>query len=387
MSLLNDALRAAEERQNRPDVASAYTGNTATEARGLRVGWLVLLVVLALGIAALGGYWIINSPAGSSVEAPVPEKAESVQASNAGAVQRSRSENVVATVQGPAEPVPPAEEPVETAEPTAPAPPSPAEPAEEISVAERAEAREVAQSEAEPEASASPESEVMPAPEHKELASGPSAEQPRVTTPPPAADPAPVVKRKARTPEAVDRQTAEELSALIRQGRISSAEALLSDLTDQQSAVRSRFVVARALLVEGEVNRALRWLPDSVAATDANLRMLRARALHAGGDLDRAVATLQAQVPPVADHVEYRVTLATLLQQQGEGQEAARHWAELIAWDDSRAPWWVGLAIALEDQGEVRGATRAYEQAAALPGLPPSLADYVQQRLRSLRAG
>ena len=109
--------------------------------------------------------------------------------------------------------------------------------------------------------------------------------------------------------------------------------------------------------------------------------------MHANDDLGAALNTLTSSIPPVEGHAKYRVTLATLLQQQGNSAAAARHWAALIAWDDSRAPWWVGLAISLETQGELAGAARAYRQAAKLPGLPRSLADYVQQRLQALRAG
>ncbi|MBQ93461.1 MAG: MSHA biogenesis protein MshN, partial [Marinobacter sp.] len=86
-------------------------------------------------------------------------------------------------------------------------------------------------------------------------------------------------------------------------------------------------------------------------------------------------------------NVEYRVTLATLLQQAGRNTEAARHWSALIAEDDSRAAWWVGLAIALETGGEINSAVRAYSEAVQLPGLSPSLADYVRERLKSLQAG
>jgi MSHA biogenesis protein MshN len=207
------------------------------------------------------------------------------------------------------------------------------------------------------------------------------------TTSAPEPEPAPVVKTTPQSREAIDRQNARELEVLVAGGRMVEAEQRLTGLVQSQNAPRSRFVIARALIVDGDIQRALNWLPERVAATESTLRMLRARALHADGQLDAAVAALESRVPAVAEQPEYRVTLATLLQQQGQGQEAAAHWAELIAWDDSRAPWWVGLAIALEDQGEMRGATRAYEQAAALPGLTPALSDYVQRRLQSLRAG
>ncbi|TGN38547.1 tetratricopeptide repeat protein [Marinobacter confluentis] len=359
MSLLNNALREAEQRQRRPGVSSAYTGAVQESRSGK--GWLlVLLAVLLIGLLAAGIYYaFMMSPTtpdltGDSVLASVEN----------GQVDRPQPEPEVL----PPPSIEPEPEPVQaqrTPEPKAPAP-------------------EFARTEpSEPVAATKPEIRPEPKPEPRpESASSP--EPPPEPEPEPAA---PVVKTAPQSPDAIDRTTAKELETLIASGRMVEAEGRLKNLAQTQPAPRSRFTVARALLVGGEVQRALDWLPEAAAAKDPTLRMLRARAQHADGRLDAAVATLASSVPPVADQPEYRVTLATLLQQQGQSREAAAHWAELIAWNDSRAPWWVGLAVALEEQGETRSAVRAYEQAVALPGLPPSLADYVQRRLQSLRAG
>ncbi len=99
------------------------------------------------------------------------------------------------------------------------------------------------------------------------------------------------------------------------------------------------------------------------------------------------MALLESNVPGVRQNAEYTVTLATLLQQQDRANDAAGRWAELIAFDDARAAWWVGLAIALEADQQFRAATRAFEQAMVLPDLPPSLAEYVRSRLTKLGAG
>ena len=229
-------------------------------------------------------------------------------------------------------------------------------------------------------ASVSKREEVEPSSAEAEAETETQETQPEQTT---TAD----VKQVPETPAATDRSTARDLERLVAQGRITDAERRLAALTREQDAPRSRYVVARALLVDGKQDQALGWLPAEVTAQNPALRLLRARALHANNDLGAALNTLTSSIPPVEGHAEYRVTLATLLQQQGDSAEAARHWAVLIAWDDSQAPWWVGLAISLETQGELAGAARAYRQAAELPGLPRSLADYVQQRLQALRAG
>ena len=342
MSLLNDALRAAEQRQNWPAAPGAYVGEQQSPRNGTPL-LLISVVVLALLIAVMGGYWMFARS--SSPEPMVVEREPSPD-------QRVQRMPAVIVDQKPEN------EPVEAVTPG----PQP----------------EVAQPELEPE----------PQPE---------LQQPQAPTPEPAvtepeeAQPEEVstagVKHVPETPDAKDRSTARQLERLVAQGNITDAERGLAALTQTQTAPRSRYVVARALLVDGKPDQALGWVPKGVTAEHPRLRLLRARALHANNNLATAVDTLRSSVPPVEGHAEYWVTLATLLQQQGENTEAARHWAELIVWDNSQAPWWVGLAISLEAQGEQAGAARAYRQAAELPGLPRSLADYVRQRLQALRAG
>ena len=362
MSLLNNALREAEERQRRPDITGAYTGIVHEGHSGQR-RLVVLVFLLAFGLAAAGLYWFVmmnpsapersEESVGERVEESTEERAEerAEESVQQGEVERAPAVNDEAIAPRP------------VTEPPEPKPPAPELPKSEAPKPQKPE----------PEAI---EVQAVSVPE-------PTAD---VSEPEPKPAQAPTMKTTPKSPRAIDRQTAKELESLVASGRMVEAERRLTSLIQTQAAPRSRFMVARALVVDGEIQRALNWLPEAVAAGDSTLRMLRARAQHADGRLDAAVATLVSNVPAVSEQPEYRVTLATLLQQQGQGQEAAAHWAELIAWNDSRAPWWVGLAIALEDQGETRGATRAYEQAAALPGLPPSLADYVQRRLQSLRA-
>jgi len=55
VSLLNSALRAAEERQNQPRPAGAYIGQRANERRGR--GWLVMLVLTVLALTLAAGAW------------------------------------------------------------------------------------------------------------------------------------------------------------------------------------------------------------------------------------------------------------------------------------------------------------------------------------------
>lgn len=345
MSLLNDALRAAEQRQNRPEVATAYTGQASDERPGRKALWLVVLLLVA-GLAAVPAIWFLNR-----------------DHSGAGAGEAMGNAPVVEAKEPQPQPQP--ETVVMAPERISEAPASEPTPSVERQAEQPVDA---------PVATVEHEASEPPVSGEPVSASTPEEELP-------------AVKQVRETPEAMDRRVSQELASLLGNGEVAKAEQRLQALVAVQSAPASREVFARRMLVEGKPEHALAWLPADVTADVPDLRLLRARALHATGDLAGALETLESSVPPVADNAGYRVTLATLLQQAGRSAESARHWSLLIVEDDSRAAWWVGLGIALETGGEPDSAARAYTQAAQLPGLSPSLADYVRERLRSLQAG
>ncbi|GGC83634.1 MSHA biogenesis protein MshN [Marinobacter halophilus] len=369
MSLLNDALRAAEERQTRPQVAGSYTGQPVAQSSdsAKTVVVIVLITVLAL-FGGAGAWWLLSGSDESDVQvenvstAAVPEPAAPAVTPELRPVEPAAEESI-ARIDAP-EPDPviaqrPAEEPAPQIAP-------------EPSVSAAAVTSSTANEPAVPQRPAVAEQP-------------PTVAQPQTTTvSQTSAEP---VKQQRETPGAIDLRTSRDLSRLLATGQAGQAEQTLAELTSRQSAPRSRAVFAREMLVQGMANRALDWLPDSLTNEHANLRLLKARALLSQGELDGAVAMLAARVPPVAEQVEYRITLATLLQQAGEADEAAGHWSELIAYDDSQAAWWLGLAIALETGGRNRSAVQAYAQATAMPGLSASLADYARERLLALQAG
>lgn len=418
MSLLNDALKAAEQRQGKP-APSPYTGQPSEPARRRGAGKLAAVLVLVVAVAVLSYVYLLPAPApvpqtadirdraaepSEEETAPRPVEQEPANVSpEASAAQPLTATPVAEPGQNDGAPSPepePEPEPVMTAvevsgsvdaadERRGPEPPVTGE-SREAAPQQSAES-----SSREPGPASAPALTVAPERPAREASAGGEAEpqarddgQGEMSREPSTAGArANNVKQPRQSPEQMDRDTARAVREQLAMGEQAEAEQLVSRLTAAQDAPDSRYALARGVLARGDVAGALEWVPAELALEYPDLRLIRARALLAGEDLDAAVATLQRKVPPMADNVEYRVTLATLLQQQGNSDQAANHWAQLIAWDDSQGPWWVGLAIALEGRGDARAARRAYEQAGALPGLPPSLADYVRQRLQTLGAG
>lgn len=420
MSLLNDALKAAEQRQDKP-APSPYIGQSATApARRGNAGKVVagIGIVVILGAGAYFYLAPVTPPA--TPVASQPEDSQARETADAGPattpaetapvdsssdltaqtsveepetveinepdVDQGAADIVMLSSQESQNPQP---EPKEAQPPATPEP-------EQVATVEATATPEVTEPDPvqrgpQPPAqttrtttTAKTTTTASTEPEDRTASSsGQTSEEPAAQQPTADAD----IKQTRQTPAQRDLAASKDIRKLVSSGDLASAEATLTELTDAQAAPQSRYAFARGVLARGDVDRALVWVPEDLAARHPDLRLIRARAILAGGDLDQAVATLLSGVPPVKDNVEYRVTLATLLQQQGQSNQAANHWAELIAWDDGQAPWWVGLAIALEGRGDVPGARRAYQQAAALPGLAPSLADYVRQRLQTLGAG
>jgi len=387
MSLLNDALRAAEQRQSRPEVAAAYAGHSQLAGRRRYGLWVLLL--LAAGLIGASVFWFMTRDSGEAMQTQVSTSPASETDSESNASGNAGSGNVpidsqpVDVRQVAVEPVAspvdnePVSEPPAAPEPDAAAPSEPK--AQEVDQKVAQKVTKLREPEPRPEPVRVDASEPETAASKPEVAENKPAQEAEASTPP--------VKQIRETPEAIDRRVSRELSSLLRSGETREAEQRLQELAATQAATASREVFARQMLVQGMPDRALAWLPESVTDSHAGLRLLRARALHAKGSLPDALAILESKVPAVNRNAEYRVTLATLLQQAGRNTDSARHWSALIAEDDSRAAWWVGLAIALETGGEINSAVRAYSQAAQLPGLSPSLADYVRERLKVLQAG
>lgn len=407
MSLLNEALRNVEQRQHAPTTAAAYAGRSEAVSRRRRAPWVMLGVLGMVAASMAFGYWLSRpdstiasvTPASSGeVVRPVAEEAEKPVVQQSSSLKAESNAVAVPEAVAPEEP----EQPVEAAAPISSAEIGKTVVSDESSkpllqnqttdVPSKADLMAAEQpvpvdtSPAKPAQEKSDTSKTATAPMNPVALS----DEPKAATQQqqPAMQPeqAPVteVRTVHATPASQDRAAAVEIRDALSNGRVNDARQTLGNVVEIQSAPRSRAQWVRHLLVMGQIREALTWAPADIAADNADLRLLRARAQHALGDVDEAVATLQNQVPNVAANPDYAVTLATLLQQDGRYGQAATRWAELIAYDDSRSAWWVGLAIALESEQRAQSAARAYAQALELPDLSASLRDFVLQRLRAL---
>jgi MSHA biogenesis protein MshN len=153
-------------------------------------------------------------------------------------------------------------------------------------------------------------------------------------------------------------------------GHIQSRDALMHLLTRQE-----RQGEIKGLLAEG-VREAPRHLP---------YRMRFARLLIEEGTLSQAREELLREPrPSLAEAPDLFAMLATVYQREGQFEESARIYRELLAFRPEQAVWWMGLGIALEGTSSMDTARQAYRQALSRDGLSAGLQNYIRQRLAVL---
>lgn len=146
--------------------------------------------------------------------------------------------------------------------------------------------------------------------------------------------------------------------------------------------------LARAYLAGGEQQRLLSWLPAQVQplSADSELRLLLARAQLQAADSKGAVATLERNPPALAQEPNYHALLAASYQQTGQWRDSVALYQQLIALRPRQSTWQLGLAIGLEQLGQGTEAGRHYRQALQGQGLDEGSRRFASERASALGA-
>lgn len=121
-----------------------------------------------------------------------------------------------------------------------------------------------------------------------------------------------------------------------------------------------------------------------VAASEVRLNsaLSLARLLVERNQSAAALEVMERQAAAGERSAEYQGFLAVLLNRAGRVHDAVEHYRTATRLAPNEARWWAGLGISLEADGQSAAAREAYLTAKSLPGLPPELAQHVEQRLR-----
>lgn len=203
----------------------------------------------------------------------------------------------------------------------------------------------------------------------------------------PPADASSRIDKQERVPT-----PAERAEAFYRQGReaqragradeaLTSYQAALAVFPEQaaaRQALAALLIEARRWEAAEQVLREGIELPAARLASTLTL----ARVLVERSQAAAALELMEKQAASGERNAEYQGFLAVLLNRAGRAHEAAERYQAATRLAPGEARWWAGLGIALEADGQGAAAREAYLKARSLPGLPPELAQHIEQRLR-----
>lgn len=205
--------------------------------------------------------------------------------------------------------------------------------------------------------------------------------------------PAPVAAKKAvnskqaqLTPSQQDMQLADLARNLIRRGDSYRAEDLLQDFISRQpDAIRSGRLLASLWLSQQRYQAAESLLLELLAKYpgDIELRLQRGQLLLARGDAAAAVDWLMSASPNIDQYPQYYELLGLAARKNQQYALSEQTYRGLLATDERRGDWLVGLGIALDAQARTAEARQVYRQAVQARTISAALKQYAQQRLAS----
>jgi len=172
-------------------------------------------------------------------------------------------------------------------------------------------------------------------------------------------------------PQAVGPKGEVELRSLINQ--------------DPQNAA-ARQALARILLNAKRTTEAADLLADGLMLMpdQLGLRSALAQTWVQTGQLNQALNLLQDGIPQGKNDPQYLTLYGHLLMKSSRYQEAKMQYLAAVQKRGSTISSWLGLATALQAEGDKNGAIRAYNQALSLPAINAKQKLFAQERLAEL---
>lgn len=381
MSLVNKMLRDLDARRIGEGERAALPAAVTPLAAHLESGtgpWRATLLA-ALGAATLAGaaWYLLSARTADAppvaVLATTPPRMPAVPAAPA---PPAEAPPVVAAPAPPAQVPPPGPAVVESAPPPAPVSATAA-----LRMASELSALPAPIPDAAPKP-ATPKTSTR-APVVSALPSQPVVVAPKAPPPLPEAR----ISKQERVPSAADRAETDYQRgvAALRQGNADAANAAFRAALDAQPEHPAARQSLAALLIEARhfddaedlLRKGTELAPVRLASVLALARLKVER--------NQAPAALELLLKHAAvgeRSAEFQGFSGALLNRAGRAAEAVERYQAASRLAPSEGRWWAGLGIALDGAGRATEAREAYQKARSLPGLPPDLAQHVEQRLR-----
>lgn len=202
------------------------------------------------------------------------------------------------------------------------------------------------------------------------------------------------IKKQSAIPPGWSKQTSTKQRAelLFHQAENNQEDYSTIAKLEQVLALDPKYLAARLLLTKilynhGQVGKTASLLDQSLALFPDNLQFINTRAqLFLQQHNPRsALSTLQRINAGNIDNETYLSLLAASYQQLQLSANAAKIYQHLVSMNPEKAEYWLGFALTQENQGNLKLAREAYNQALSKSALKDSITRFIRKRLTELK--
>ena len=190
----------------------------------------------------------------------------------------------------------------------------------------------------------------------------------------------------APNPAWKDQQLALQARELFQAGQEEQSIARLQDFIASHPAAQESTRLLLDIFCEQENSTAAQQVltqSSFLAVATKNYYAAKIRLIE--GNLEEAVALLEASLVEAENDENYRALLAGLYQRSGMNQEAASHYRRLLSVFGEKPAYWLGFALAQDALNQSQLALQAYQRVNQYSDLQPQVRQYVEQRLVALQ--
>lgn len=190
----------------------------------------------------------------------------------------------------------------------------------------------------------------------------------------------------APNPAWKDQQLAMQARELFQAGQEEQSIARLQDFIASHPAAQESTRLLLDIFCEQENSTAAQQVltqSSFLAVATKNYYAAKIRLIE--GNLEEAVALLEATLVEAENDENYRALLAGLYQRSGMNQEAASHYRRLLSVFGEKPAYWLGFALAQDALNQSQLALQAYQRVNQYSDLQPQVRQYVEQRLVALQ--
>jgi MSHA biogenesis protein MshN len=183
------------------------------------------------------------------------------------------------------------------------------------------------------------------------------------------------------------RSLKQRIAKSLNNDNLDLAQSLLRQLLETEpDNIKARKKLAALLFAQGDYMQSKQLLIRGIELHPAkgDLRLMLARLYMIQKAPSQAMHILAEFQPSRDNQTEYLAYRAALAQQLKQTTLARSDYQTLTNVESDNAKWWLGLAIAEDQLGEMNMALQAYNRASSLGQLDGSVNEFIQQRITVL---